>query len=133
VRARQKERCALRHAYPKLEVGVRPLKGNEAEEILKSANLSALPQVFYGEPTGLNLVVKRGDKFVANPSAEVATEILNFIKHEHAYGNRVTGKDIDDHFQGIGYGWERDLLRMVLAVLLRAGAIEVTHQGRRLQ
>ena len=117
--------------YPKLEMGVRPLRGNEAEEVLKSANLSALPQIFYGGEKGLNLVIKDGAKFVPNPSAEVATEILNFAKREHAYGNKVTGKDIDQHFEGVGYGWERDLLRMVLAVLLRAGAIEVTYQGRR--
>ncbi len=117
--------------YPKLEMGVRALKGTEAEEVLKSANLSALPQVFYDGKEGLNLVIKQGTKFVPNPSAEVATDILNFIRREHSYGNKVTGKDIDQHFEGVGYGWERDLLRMVLAVLLRAGALEVTHQGRR--
>ena len=117
--------------YPKLEMGVRPLKGTEAEEVLKSANLSALSQIFYDGENGLNLVIKDGTKFVPNPAAEVATEIVNYIKREHAYGNKVTGKDIDQHFEGVGYGWERDLLRMVLAVLLRAGAIEVTHQGRR--
>jgi hypothetical protein len=117
--------------YSKLEMGVRPLRGNEADEVLKSANLSALPQIFYGGEKGLDLVIKEGTKFVPNPSAEVATEILNFIKREHAYGNKVTGKDIDQHFGGVGYGWERDLLQTVLAVLLRAGAVEVTYQGRR--
>jgi hypothetical protein len=33
--------------YPKLEMGSRPLKGDEAELILKAADLKALPQVFY--------------------------------------------------------------------------------------
>ncbi len=113
--------------YPKLELGAHSLKGNEAEEVLKAANLNALPQVFYK----LGLVKQEGPKFVPDPGAPIAKEVLDFLKHEHGYGNKVTGKTLDDHFQGIGYGWDRDMLRLVLAVLLRAGAIEVTHQGRR--
>ena len=48
---------AVPDLYPKLEMGVRDLKGTEAEEVLKAANLSALPQVFYGGEQGLNLVI----------------------------------------------------------------------------
>jgi hypothetical protein len=117
--------------YPKLKIGARPLKGNEADEVLKAANLNALSQVFYGGEQGLGLIAKEGTKFAPNPSAEIAKEILDYIKRQHAYGEKVTGKDLEAHFQGIGYGWERDMLRLVLAVLLRAGAIEVTYQGRR--
>ena len=122
---------AVPDLYPKLDLGARPLKGTEAEEVLKAANLNALSQVFYGGEQGLNLVIKEGSKFIPNSSAEVAKEVLDFLKREHSYGNKVTGKNLEDHFQGIGYGWERDMLRLVLAVLLRAGTIEVTHQGRR--
>ena len=42
--------------YPKLEMGSRPLKGDEAELILKAADLKALPQVFYAGEKGLGLV-----------------------------------------------------------------------------
>ena len=41
------------------------------------------------------------------------------------------GKALEKRFGGIGYGWERDMLRLVLAVLFRAGEIEVTYQGNR--
>jgi intracellular sulfur oxidation DsrE/DsrF family protein len=87
--------------------------------------------VFYGGPQGLGLVIKEGAKYVPNAQADIAKEVLSFLQAKHAYGEKITGKDIDQHFQGIGYGWERDMLRLVLAVLLRAGAIEVTYQGRR--
>ena len=117
--------------YPKLEMGARPLKGAEAEDVLKAANLSALSQVFYGGDAGLNLVVKKEGKYVPNPEAEVAAEILNYLAYQQSYGITVTGKVLEEHFQGIGYGWDRDLLRLVLAVLLRAGAIEITYEGRR--
>lgn len=122
---------AVPDLYPKIRLGARPLKGNEAEEVLKAANLNALPQVFYGGDQGLNLVVKDGPRFVPNTGADIAKEILAFLIREQSYGNKVTGKVIEDRFEGIGYGWERDLLRLVLAVLLRAGAVEVTSQGRR--
>jgi hypothetical protein len=42
--------------YPKLEMGARPLKGDEAESFLKAADLKALPQVFYAGDNGLGLV-----------------------------------------------------------------------------
>lgn len=117
--------------YPKLEMGARSLKGNEAEEVLKAANLSALPPVLYGGAQGLSLILAAGGMAVPNQSADVAKEVLNYLKQEHSYGNKVTGKTLEEHFSGLGYGWDKDVLRLVLAVLLRAGAVEVTYQGRR--
>jgi hypothetical protein len=115
--------------YPKIELGALPLKGTEAEEILRAANLSALSQVFYGGDTGYNLVVKKDGRFVPNIEAEVVTEVLNHLKYQHSYGIKVTGKTLEEYFEG--YAWDRDLLRLILAVLLRAGAIEITYEGRR--
>ncbi len=118
--------------YPKLEMGARTLKGSEAEDVLKAANLNALPAVFYDGDGGLNLIVQaEGGRYVPNPSAEIAREVLDYTRKEHAYGTKVTGKTLDEHFTGLGYGWDRAVIQVVLAVLLRAGAIEVTHQGRR--
>ncbi len=119
--------------YPKLELGSRPVTGKEVDEILKAANLNALSPIFYDGDKGLSLVIREGSQFVANPGAEVAKEILDYINREHAYGNKVTGKILEQHFSGVGYGWDQDIVKLVLAVLLRAGAIEVTHQGRRLR
>lgn len=117
--------------YGKLEMGARPLKGNEAEEILKAANLNGLPKVFYAPPDGLELVVKEGNKYVVNPEAPIAKEVAGYLAREHSYGNKVTGRTLESHFGGIGYGWELEILWLVLASLLRGGTIEVTYQGRR--
>jgi hypothetical protein len=122
---------AVPDLYSKLEMGARALKGNEVEEVLKAANLSALPAVFYSSDTGLKLIIESGNRYVPNPSADVAKEVLDYIKREHAYGTKVTGRMLDEQFTGLGYGWERAVIQLVLAVLLRAGGIEVTHQGRR--
>jgi hypothetical protein len=119
--------------YPRLEIGARSLKGTEPEEILKAANLNGLSQLFYGGENGLDLVRKEGSAYVLHPNAEVSKEVMDYLNQEHGYGNRETrlGRALEDHFGGLGYGWERDMLRLVLAVLFRAGAIEVSYQGQR--
>ena len=119
--------------YPKLQMGSRPLKGDEAEHILKAANLKALPNVFYVGEHGLGLVVKEGPKNVVNTKADVAKEVLDYLKSEHSYGNKDSrmGKALEKRFGGTPYGWERDMLRLILATLFRAGEIEVTYQGNK--
>jgi hypothetical protein len=119
--------------YPKLQMGSRPLKGDEAEQILKAADLKALPNVFYVGDHGLGLVIKDGAKNIICTTAEVAKEVLDYLKSEHGYGNKDTrmGKALEKRFGGTPYGWERDMLRLILATLFRAGEIEVTYQGNR--
>ena len=124
---------AVPDLYPKLEMGSRPLKGTEAEDFLKAADLKALPPLFYGGEQGLGLVAKDGAKFVPNPAADIAKEVLDYLVGEHGYGNKEsrTGKALEKKFGGIGYGWDRDMLRLILAVLFRAGSIEITHGGEK--
>ena len=119
--------------YPKLQMGSRPLKGDEAEQILKAADLKALPNVFYVGDHGLGLVVKDGPKNVINVNAAVAKEVLDYLKSEHSYGAKESrmGKRLESRFGGTPYGWERDMLRLILATLFRSGEIEVTYQGNR--
>jgi hypothetical protein len=122
---------AVPDLYPKLQMGSRPLKGDEAEQILKAADLKALPNVFYPGDHGLGLVVKDGPKNIINTNADVAKEVLDYLKSEHSYGNKDSrmGKALEKRFGGTPYGWERDMLRLILATLFRAGEIEVTYQG----
>jgi hypothetical protein len=124
---------AIPDLYPKLELGSRPLKGTEAEDLLKAADLKALPPLFYDGEQGLGLVTKDGSKFVPNPGAPITKEVLDYLIGEHGYGMKETrtGKALEKKFGGIGYGWDRDMLRLVLAVLFRAGSIEITHGGEK--
>jgi len=124
---------AVPDLYQKLEMGARPLKGNEAEEILKAANLNALSKIFYDGPQGFNLVTKEGSKYVPNPDCDVAKELLDYLNREHSYGNKDSriGKVLEAKFGGLGYGWDLEVLKLVLAVLFRAGSIEISYAGRR--
>ncbi len=119
--------------YPKLPMWARSLKGDEAGELLKAANLNGLPAVFYSGEQGLNLVVRDGQKSVLNIEAEIVREVLDYLSREYGYGSRDSrmGKALEAHFGGLGYGGDLDMLRLVLAVLFRAGAIEVSFGGQR--
>ena len=119
--------------YPRLPIWAKPLKGKEASEILKAANLNGLSPIFYNGEQGMELVVKDGQKYVPNSNAEIVQEVLQHLNREHSYGNRDTrsGKALAAHFGGIGYGGDQDMLRLVLAVLFRAGMIEVSHSGQK--
>lgn len=122
---------AVPYLYDKLKIGARPLTGSEPEEVLKAANLTALPQVFYGGDGGTDLIIERQGRYLPNPEAEVAREVLGYIRRQHSYGNKVVGKNLEKYFQAMPYGWEYEMILLVLAVLLRAGAVEVTYQGHR--
>lgn len=119
--------------YPKLEMGSRPLRGDEPELFLKASDFSALPQVFYAGERGLALVIKEGAKYIPNPAADVAKEVRDYLVSQSDYGNldACLGKALEQRFNRPPYGWERDMLRLVLAVLFRAGAIEVSFSGQK--
>jgi hypothetical protein len=122
---------AIPALYPKLEIGNLPLGGSETEKFLTATNLSGLPKVFYDDRPERSLVVKQGGQFVPNLGCDLARELLEHLRREHAYGNKVTGKIAERHFGGPGYGWSMDSVRLGLAVLFRGGAAELSHQGRK--
>lgn len=117
--------------YPKLEIGVLPLSGEEPEKLLASANLDGLPSVFYHQDPTRSLVIKQASHLVPNLGCELCRELVEYLRREHAFGNKVTGKMLEKHFGGAGYGWNSDAVRLGLAVLFRGGSVEVSHQGRR--
>jgi len=121
----------LPEIYPKLEMGARRMTGKEAEDVLTTANLQTLSPIFYDGPDGLHLITRQGEKMLPNMKAPVVQEVFSYLKRENEYGNRVTGKSLENHFSGPPYGWDRDLLRLVLAVIFRANQLEVNYQGQK--
>ena len=122
---------AVPDLYPKIEIGVLPLTGNEPDKFLSSTNLTGLPEVFSDSRPDRALIVKQSNRMVPNLGCDLCREILTFIRDKHAYGERVTGKMLENHFSGIGYAWDVEAVRLGLALLFRGGAVEVTHQGRK--
>jgi hypothetical protein len=122
---------AVPRLYPKIEIGVLPLAGSEPEKFLTSTNLTGLPAIFYSDQPDQALVVKQSNRMVPNLGCELCREIHSYLLDKHSYGERVTGKMLETHFSGLGYAWDRESIRLGLAILFRGGAVELTHQGRK--
>src|SRR5439155_24831374 len=101
---------------------------NDAENILKAANLDAVPAV-YGD-SGLKLFVRTGADVTFNDNAPSSGDVLKYLKERVDYGEKPNGAVLDEHFSGPGFGWESDVLRVVLAGLFRAGQVRITTGGR---
>lgn len=115
--------------YGNFDLGAISLGSFEPVEILKAANLGGLPQAFY-DPA-FALVTNAGGKPAPNVDAPACKEVLNFIKSKSEFGERVDGKELERKFMGPGYGWDVEVIRTLIALLLRAGAVEMTHQDRK--
>lgn len=124
---------AILDLYPKFDMGARPIKGSEVEEILKAANLNGLSVVFYDSENGYGFVTREGQRTVFAEQADTLREVMNYLNREHEYGNRDTrtGRQLEMFFGDIGYGWEGDAVRLMLAVLFRAGKIDVQSEATR--
>ena len=121
---------AVPDLFQKLEWGAVSLTGNEPETILKAANLSGLPKVMYDAEGSLGFIIRENQGYGINLKARVIEEIFSRIHHAREYGGeQESGKKLEEYFSGIGYAWDRDLIRLALSVLFRAGQIEVTVDG----
>lgn len=114
--------------YPSLGHAAVAPKTGDAESILKAANLDALPSV-YG--AGELALFTRSDGVVKfDPDAPVARDVVGYLKGRVDYGEKPSGRSLEEHFSSSPFGWEPDVLRVVLAGLFRGNAIRITTQGR---
>jgi hypothetical protein len=121
---------AVPDLFPKLKWGAVALNGTEAEVLLKAANLSGLPKVLYESDESLGFVTRENKGYILNLKAHVIEEIFARIHYAKEYGGEhESGKRLEEHFGGLGYAWDRDLLRLALAALFRAGQIETIVDG----
>ena len=57
-------------------------------------------------------------------------EVLQEIERAAAEGTKATGKALAEHFGRPDFGWDFEVVRLLVAVLLRAGAIQMTHKAQ---
>ena len=62
----------------------------------------------------------------SGPLAEVYSRIGN----QYDYGITSTGKSLADEFAQDPYGWEFDMVRLLVVALVRAGKVEATSKGQ---
>jgi thioredoxin-like negative regulator of GroEL len=95
------------------------------DALLTATDLQGLPSVF----ASLGLLRDEGDKTVFDVDAAALRDVLAEIESGAKYGQKASGKSLAEHFGRPPYGWDFDLVRLLTAVLLRSGKVQMTHKA----
>ena len=117
---------ALPEVFNRFEDAAARVAKKDLDSLLTSENLRGLTAVF----TDLNLVRDQGGKPVFNTDASPLSDILSRIENRTSYGEVATGRYLTDEFAKEPYGWDFDIVRLVVIALLRAGKLEATSKGQ---
>lgn len=99
------------------------------DALLTATDLQGLPGVF----AALSLLRDEGGKTVFDIEAAPLRELMAEIESGAAYGTKATGKSLSEHFGRAPYGWDFDVVRLLVAALLRAGATQMTHKAETIE
>ncbi len=98
-------------------------KGTDA--LFTAENLQGLPSVF----TGIGLLRDEKGKTVFRTESGTLKEVLDRIDERANYGDTASGRYLTDEFAKEPFGWDFEVVRLLVLSLLRAGKIEATSKG----
>ncbi|MBX7132279.1 MAG: BREX system P-loop protein BrxC [Fimbriimonadaceae bacterium] len=105
--------------------------GKDVVAVLHADNLDGIATDLREEGIGLTRTTQQGEQVVSDRGPLLA--VLNEIKERAAYGNEATGRYLEGFFSGPPYGAPVEVIQAVLAAGIRAGLIDVIHQGARIR
>jgi hypothetical protein len=109
------------------EAGARPVDVKRGLDALFTAeNLRGLPSVF----SSLGLLRDEGGRTVFRTEGGPLVEILKRIEERSNYGDTASGRYLADEFVKEPFGWDFDVVRLLVLSLLRAGRIEATSKSQ---
>ena len=113
---------AIPRVYTKYEPELAKISGDDVERVFKNLGTASLPGVF----RELSLVVD-GE---INPEASLCQEVADEIDDRLRRGKGTTGSDLRDVFEAAPYGWNRNAVRLGVAMLFRNGAVLPSYKER---
>lgn len=99
-------------------------KGTDA--LFTAENLQGLPSVF----GAIGLLRDEKGKTVFRTESGTLKEVLNRIEERANYGDTASGRYLADEFGKEPFGWDFDVVRLLVLSLLRAGKVEATSKGQ---
>lgn len=99
-------------------------KGTDA--LFTAENLRGLPAVF----GSLGLLRDEKSKTVFRVESGPLKEVLDRIDERANYGDTASGRYLTDEFAKEPFGWDFEVVRLLVLSLLRAGKIEATSKGQ---
>lgn len=99
-------------------------KGTDA--LFIADNLQGLPGVF----SAMGLLRDEKGKTVFSTQSGPLKEVLDRIEERANYGDTASGRYLSDEFAKEPFGWDFEVIRLLVLSLLRAGKIEATSKGQ---
>ena len=109
------------------EAAAKPADVKKGVEALFTAeNLQGLPSVF----GALGLLRDEKGKTVFRVESGALAEVLSRIEERANYGDTASGRFLADELAKEPFGWDFELVRLLVLSLLRAGKIQATSKGQ---
>jgi len=109
------------------EAAARPADVKKGVDALFTAeNLQGLPSVF----VSLGLLRDEKGKTVFRAESGALAEVLSRIEERANYGDTASGRFLADELAKEPFGWDFEVVRLLVLSLLRAGKIQVTSKGQ---
>jgi len=99
-------------------------KGTDA--LFTAENLQGLPSVF----GAIGLLRDEKGKTVFRTESGALKEVLDRIEERANYGDTASGRYLTDEFAKEPFGWDFEVVRLLVLSLLRASKIEATSKGQ---
>lgn len=96
------------------------------DSLFIAENLQGLPSVF----GSIGLLRDEKGKTVFRTESGTLKEVLDRIDERANYGDTASGRFLVDEFAKEPFGWEFEVVRLLVLSLLRAGKIEATSKGQ---
>jgi len=116
----------LPDVFDRFDEAAAKVSSKDLEAVLTAESLLALPSVF----ADLGLVQDKAGMPAFNVEAGPLAEVMRRIDDRTNYGETASGKYLTSEFEKEPFGWEFDVVRLLVACLLRAGSVEMTSRGQ---
>ena len=120
----------LEDVFPQLDRFTADLRRAHALDVLRSTDLSTLPDSLTEEGIGLVEATPDGYRFVVDHGPLRA--LLDEIRKRADYGQETTGGHLESHFAAPPYGAKVEAVQTLCAAGLRVGLLQIRHQGQRI-
>ncbi|MEL7641062.1 MAG: BREX system P-loop protein BrxC [Solidesulfovibrio sp.] len=117
---------ALPEVFDRFEEAAARVGKKDLESLMTTENLRGLGAVF----SDLGLVRDQGGNLVFNVESGPLAEVLARIENRTSYGEVASGRYLADEFVKEPFGWDFDVIRLLVVALLRAGKVEATSKGQ---
>ncbi len=115
----------LPDVFDRFEEAAARVTKHDLDALLTTENLRGLTPVY----ASLSLVRDQGGKPVFNVESGVLTEVLARIENRTSYGESASGRYLADELVKEPFGWDFDVVRLLVIALLRAGQDRGDQQG----